>query len=110
MMNRVKKGEFNLICVKDFSRFSRDYIEIGDSLECQFPFLGVRFISVNDNYDSDNYVGTTGGLDVVMRNIVYAAYSKDLPMKTTTAKIQLMKQGKFVGGYAPYGYVLHPTI
>ncbi len=110
MMKRVKKGEFNLICVKDFSRFSRDYIEIGDSLECQFPFLGVRFISVNDNYDSDNYVGTTGGLDVVMRNIVYAAYSKDLPMKTTTAKIQLMKQGKFVGGYAPYGYVLHPTI
>ena len=110
MMNRVKKGEFNLICVKDFSRFSRDYIEIGDSLECLFPFLGVRFISVNDNYDSDNYIGTTGGLDVVMRNIVYAAYSKDLSMKTTTAKIQLMKQGKFVGGYAPYGYVLHPTI
>lgn len=110
MMKRVKKGEFNLICVKDFSRFSRDYIEIGDSLECLFPFLGVRFISVNDNYDSDNYIGTTGGLDVVMRNIVYAAYSKDLSVKTTTAKIQLMKQGKFVGGYAPYGYVLHPTI
>ena len=110
MLNRVKKGEFNLICVKDFSRYSRDYIEIGDCLECLFPFLGVRFISVNDNYDSDNYIGTTGGLDVVMRNIVYAAYSKDLSMKTTTAKIQLMKQGKFVGGYAPYGYVLHPTI
>lgn len=110
MMNRVKKGEFNLICVKDFSRYSRDYIEIGDCLECLFPFLGVRFISINDNYDSDNYIGTTGGLDVVMRNIVYAAYSKDLSMKTTTAKIQLMKQGKFVGGYAPYGYVLHPTI
>ena len=110
MLNRVKKGEFNLICVKDFSRYSRDYIEIGDCLECLFPFLGVRFISVNDNYDSDNYIGTTGGLDVVMRNIVYAAYSKDLSVKTTTAKIQLMKQGKFVGGYAPYGYVLHPTI
>ena len=110
MLNRVKKGEFNLICVKDFSRYSRDYIEIGDCLECLFPFLGVRFISVNDNYDSDDYIGTTGGLDVVMRNIVYAAYSKDLSMKTTTAKMQLMKQGKFVGGYAPYGYVLHPTI
>ncbi len=110
MMKRIKDGEFNLICVKDFSRFSRDYIEIGDCLECLFPFLGVRFISINDNYDSDDYKGTTGGLDVVMRNIVYAAYSKDLSVKTTTAKIQLMKQGKFVGGYATYGYVLHPTI
>lgn len=110
MMAKVKRGQYNLLIVKDFSRYSRDYIEIGDCLECLFPFLGVRFISINDNYDSDDYIGTTGGLDVVMRNIVYAAYSKDLSVKTTTAKIQLMKQGKYVGGYAPYGYVLHPTI
>lgn len=110
MMAKVKQGQFNLICVKDFSRFSRDYIEIGDCLECLFPFLSVRFLSINDNYDSDDYKGTTGGLDIVMRNIVYAAYSKDLSMKTTTAKVQMMKQGKYVGGYAPYGYALHPTI
>ena len=45
-----------------------------------------------------------------MRSIIYAAYSKDLSVKTTAAKIQMMKQGKYVGGYAPYGYVLHPTI
>lgn len=72
MVGRVKRGEFNLICVKDFSRFSRDYIEIGDMLECLFLFLGVRFISVNYGYDSDDYKGTTGGMDMVMRNIVYA--------------------------------------
>ena len=67
-------------------------------------------ISINDGYDSDDYKGTTGGLEVVMRSIIYAAYSKDLSVKTTTAKIQMMKQGKYVGGYAPYGYVLHPEI
>ena len=50
--------------------------------------------------------GTTGGLEVVMRSIIYAAYSKDLSVKTTTAKIQMMKQGKYVGGYAPYGQLL----
>lgn len=109
MMEKVKTGEINLICVKDFSRFSRDYIETGNYLECTFPFMGVRFISINDGYDSDDYKGTTGGLEVVMRSIIYAAYSKDLSVKTTTAKIQLMKQGKYVGGYAPYGYILHPT-
>lgn len=110
MMEKVRRGEINLICVKDFSRFSRDYIETGNYLECTFPFMGVRFISINDGYDSDDYKGTTGGLEVVMRSIIYAAYSKDLSVKTTTAKIQMMKQGKYVGGYAPYGYVLHPTI
>jgi DNA invertase Pin-like site-specific DNA recombinase len=109
MMARVKKGEFDLICVKDFSRFSRDYIEIGDCLECLFPFLGVRFLSINDGYDSADYKGTTGGMGVVMRNIVYAAYSKDLSMKTTSAKLQLMKQGKYVGSFAPYGFSFHPT-
>lgn len=110
MMEKVKRGEINLICVKDFSRFSRDYIETGNYLECTFPFMGVRFISINDGYDSEDYKGTTGGLEVVMRSIIYAAYSKDLSVKTTSAKVQMMKQGKYVGGYAPYGYVLHPTI
>lgn len=109
MMEKVRAGEINLICVKDFSRFSRDYIETGNYLECVFPFLGVRFISINDGYDSEDYKGTTGGLEVVMRSIIYAAYSKDLSIKTTTAKIQMMKQGKYVGGYAPYGYMMHPT-
>ncbi len=110
MMEKVRAGDLNLICVKDFSRFSRDYIETGNYLECVFPFLGVRFLSINDGYDSEDYKGTTGGLEVVMRNIIYAAYSKDLSMKTTSAKIQMMKQGKYVGGYAPYGYMMHPEI
>lgn len=109
MMEKVRHGEINLIIVKDFSRFSRDYIETGNYLECTFPFMGVRFISVNDGYDSEDYKGTTGGLEVVMRSIIYAAYSKDLSVKTTSAKVQMMKQGKYVGGYAPFGYRMHPT-
>ena len=52
MMEKVRHGEINLICVKDFSRFSRDYIETGNYLECTFPFMGVRFISINDGYDA----------------------------------------------------------
>lgn len=52
------------------------------------PFLGVRYISINDGYDSNDYKGVTSGMDVVIRNIVYASYSKDLSVKTTTAKLQ----------------------
>ncbi len=110
MMKQLRAGAINVICVKDFSRFSRDYIEMGYYLEYVFPFLRIRFLSVNDGYDSEDYKGTTGGLEVVMRSFIYAAYSKDLSVKTTTAKIHMMKQGKYVGNYALYGYMLHPTV
>ncbi len=104
MMEAVKDGDIDVICVKDFSRFFRDYIEAGNYLECVFPFLNVRFISINDNYDSDNFKGTTGGMEMVMRNIVYAAYSKDLSIKVSSGKRQKLKQGKFTGSHAPFGY------
>ena len=73
-------------------------------------YFSVCFISNNNNYDSDNYIGTTGGLDIFMRNIVYAVCSKNLSVKTPTVKIQLIKQSEFVGVYVPYGDVLLPTI
>lgn len=61
LLDKVKKGAINCIIVKDFSRFGRRYIELGDYLERIFPFFGVRFISINDHYDSTDYKGTTGG-------------------------------------------------
>ena len=108
LLEKIKKGEINCVIVKDFSRFGRDYIELGDYLERIFPFMGVRFISINDHYDSVDYKGTTGGLDVVMKNIVYDYYSKDLSVKVKTAKYQKMKQGKYLGGHVPYGLMKDP--
>ena len=103
-IEQIKKGKINCVIVKDFSRFGRDYIELGDYLERIFPFMGVRFISINDHYDSLDYKGTTGGLDVVMKNIVYDYYSKDLSVKVMTAKRAKMKRGLYIGGHVPYGY------
>ena len=108
LLEKIKKGEINCVIVKDFSRFGRDYIELGDYLDRIFPFMGVRFISINDHYDSVDYKGTTGGLDVVMKNIVYDYYSKDLSVKVKTAKYQKMKQGKYLGGHVPYGLMKDP--
>ena len=108
LLEQIKKGEVSCVIVKDFSRFGRDYIELGDYLERIFPFMGVRFISVNDGYDSDDYKGTTGGLDVVLKNIVYDFYSKDLSVKVTTAKRAKMKRGEYIGGHVPYGLLKDP--
>ena len=51
MMQLVRSGDIVCIVVKDFSRFARNYIDAGDYLEHIFPLMGVRFISINDNYD-----------------------------------------------------------
>lgn len=110
MMDQVRAGEISCIIVKDFSRFGRDYIELGDYMERIFPFLGVRFISVNDGYDSDDYKGTTGGLEVVMKNIVYDYYSRDLSVKVKTAKMQKMKKGLYIGGHVPFGLRKDPRV
>lgn len=107
LLEKIRKGEINLVIVKDFSRFGRDYIELGDYLERIFPYLGVRFISINDGYDSSEYEGTTAGLDVALRNVVYDYYSRELSDKVKTAKRDKMKRGEHTGR-APFGMTNDP--
>lgn len=109
MIEHLKNGDASTVICKDFSRFFRDYTELGDYLERIFPFLGVRFISVNDGYDSDDYKGTTAGMEVVMKYILYSYYSRDLSQKVKAAVNVRMKRGEFVGSYAPYGYMKDPV-
>lgn len=59
MIEDAKTGKIDTIIVKDFSRFGRDYIGVGDYLEQVLPILGIRFISLNNNYDSNDYLGKT---------------------------------------------------
>lgn len=108
LLDEVRAGNIQCIIVKDLSRFGRNYIDIGDYLEQIFPFLGVRFISVNDHFDSNDFDGTTGGLDVGFRNLIYSLYSKDLSQKVRSAKKTRMEKGEFIGSHAPYGYAKSP--
>lgn len=104
MINMVRSGEISCIVVKDLSRFARNYIDAGDYLEHIFPLLGVRFIAVNDNYDSNKFIGTTGGMDVAFRNFMYELYSTDISKKVKASQHMLMRKGKYVS-HCPYGYM-----
>ena len=108
MITFLKSGGAKLVLCKDLSRFFRDYVETGEYLERIFPVLGVRLIAVNDGYDSDDYKGTTAGMDVVMRCIVYSYYSKDNSQKIRTALDTKVRRGKYIWASAPYGYVKDP--
>ena len=108
LIEAAKNGNVGMIVVKDFSRFGRDYLEVGRFLEYIFPILQVRFVSVNDNYDSSDKFGTTGGMSVALKNLVYGMYSADLSKKIRSARDTRVRNGEFVGQFAPYGYMKNP--
>lgn len=104
MMDGVKKGKVQCVIVKDFSRFGRDYIELGDYIEHIFPFMQVRFIAINDGYDSEDYRGKTPDIDVPFRNLAYSLYSQDISDKIKSSLAVRRKKGLYVGSTPPYGY------
>ena len=108
MAEAARSGGINVIAVKDFSRFGRDYLEVGRYLEFIFPVMQVRFISVNDNYDSNNQAGATGGMGMAMKNLIYSMYSRDMAKKVRTAQHTRVKNGEFIASFAPYGYRKDP--
>ena len=108
MMELVRQKEIHAILVKDLSRFGRDYLEVGAYLELILPLFGTRFISVNDHFDSNNYIGTTGGLELALRNLINSLYSKDLSVKIRSANKTRSRRGDYWGGTAFYGYLLDP--
>ena len=107
MLEDVKKGIIDCIIVKDLSRFGRNYIEVGRYLEKLFPMLGVRFIAVNDNYDSLN-VDTAHDIVMPFKNLINDSYCRDLSVKIRSHLAVKRKNGEFIGAFACYGYLKDP--
>ena len=107
MIGLIDSGEVNCVIVKDLSRFGRDYIGVGEYLEKYFPTNDVRFIAVNDGYDT---LSENSNDDFVMpiKNIFNAQYSKDISKKVKSSFRSLQNEGKFVGAFASYGYIKNP--
>ncbi len=108
MFGMAKAGGIDCIIVKDFSRFARDYIELGSFLEQIFPSLGVRFISVNDHYDSGGGRGNSVDLDIHFKNLLYDLYSKDLSEKVCSALAIRKENGQYISANSPFGYEKDP--
>ena len=107
MMEDVRARKIDCIVVKDLSRFGRNYIETGYFLEKIFPFLGVRFVAVTDNYDT---LHNANGDEMVvsLKNIVNSIYAKDISKKASSALHQKQKNGEYIGAWTPYGYTKNP--
>ncbi len=104
MMESIKSGRINCVIVKDLSRFGRNYIEVGRYIEKIFPYLGVRFIAINDHIDTAKMNGGSEEMIIPFKNLVNDAYCRDISIKVRSHLDIKRKQGEFIGAFAPYGY------
>lgn len=103
LINDILKKEINCIVVKDLSRLGRNYLETAIYLEKIFPKLNVRFISVNDNYDTKMNANISS--IIYFKNIINDFYAKDISQKIFSVKLSQRNAGKFTGSFPPYGYL-----
>ena len=104
MLEDIKTGKVNCVVTKDLSRFGRNHIEVGKYIEKIFPYLGVRFIAVNDNYDSMTDDAQVNNMIIPFKNLINDAYCRDISIKIRSNLEVKRKRGDFVGPFAPYGY------
>lgn len=104
MISDIESGHVNLVITKDLSRLGRDYITAGEYTEFYFPEHGVRYIAINDGYDSiDEYNDIAP-----FKNVVNEMYARDTSKKIRSAFQTKMKDGCYIGNFAPYGYMKDP--
>lgn len=100
----VEAHKVRTIIVRDLSRFARNYLEAGHYLEYVFPAYGIRFISINDHFDSQELGESTGGLELAIRNLVNQMYSRDISKKIKSVVDLKKLRGEYAFGAKPYGY------
>lgn len=107
VVQAVKEKRANCVIVKDLSRLGREYIETGKYLERVFPAMGVRFISINDDIDSEN---ERPGDDIIVpvKNIMNEAYCRELSKKLRRQFEVQRNKGEYVGPFVSYGYLKDP--
>lgn len=108
MITQARQGHIQCIIVKDLSRFGRDHLIVDNYISRVFPFLGVRFIAVNDGIDSIR-PEDVDSMETSFKTLIYDYYSRDLSRKVRSAKELRAKRGDFLAPFAPFGYVKDPA-
>ena len=104
LLQDIRIGKINSVIVKDLSRLGRNYLETGNYLEKIFPFLGVRFIAVADDFDTGKEGNENKQMASEIKNLVNDMYARDFSQKAKLHLRQRREEGSYVGGPPPYGY------
>ena len=106
LINDIEHKKVNMVITKDMSRLGRDYIGTGEYLEKYFPEHDVRYIAITD--DIDTFLDNSNNDIAPFKAIMNDFYAKDISKKIKSSLKAKMKEGKFVGGRTPFGYIRDP--
>ena len=106
LLNDIELGKVNMVITKDMSRLGRDYIGTGNLIEKYFPEHNVRYIAVTDNIDT--FLDSSNNDIAPFKAIMNDMYAKDISKKIKSSLRAKQKEGKFVGGRTPFGYIQDP--
>lgn len=109
LLEDVRANRVYGILVKDFSRFGRNHIEVGNYIEKIFPLLNIRFIAVNNSFDSKDYIKTTPDMDVAFENLMYDYFSEENSIKTKNDLMGRRMRGNYLATFAAFGYKKSPS-
>lgn len=108
MLADIEDGKINCVIVKDLSRLGRNAIDTGYYIEQYFAQHKVRFIAVNDCYDSTDKNNAKNGILLPLKNMINEAYALDIGKKIKAQAHQAMLDGEYIGARAPFGYKKDP--
>ena len=108
MIEDIENGKIECVIAKDLSRLGRNSIDTGFYIDSYFPEKKVRFIAVNDNFDTD---APSNGDKMLLyiKNIINEAYALDIGKKIKTQAQQAMRDGQYVSARPKYGYLKDPN-
>lgn len=108
MFEDMQARKINTVIVKDLSRLGRNYLEAGNYIEQIFPLFNIRFISVTDNIDSFLNPKSISNVNLPLKNLMNEEYCRDISNKIRSALNTMKKNGQYISGNAPYGYIKDP--
>lgn len=108
LLDDIDAGLIDCVVVKDFSRFGRERVETGTLILKEFEQKGIRFISINDNYDSLTAGSSDKHLVVPIKAMTNDFYSMDMSNKIRASQKVKREKGDFMAPFATYGYAKDP--
>ena len=108
MMYDIDDGRIDCVVVKDLSRFGRERIETGNYINKVFKQKGVRFIAINDHYDSLTADGSDDHLIMPIKALTNDNFSRDISLKVRSSFSVKREKGEYIAPFSPYGYKKDP--
>lgn len=100
----IESGMVGTVITKDISRLGRNFIETAYYIGEYFPRNHVRYIAINDQFDSDSSDIYDQQIMMEIKSLINDWYVKDVSTKRRQVASAKTEMGQFIGVIAPYGY------